>query len=220
MISAHRLQGALLALVVAAATASAQGVPLSQPQTTPPPQTRTVPPGNMWSHGTTLNVFGGAAATSGDRAAVAGGALGWEIKPWFALEGTGGWLDWGQSAHAFTATMTAHVAMPMPHPVVPFLAAGMGLYHASFSRFDAAMPRFYRHRMAGPGFGAAQTLTFTDPSLVAGGGGNLFVNRHWTIRPEVMANVVLRDSRSFVVTTGVVRLAYHFEDHPVTPRQR
>ena len=46
---------------------------------------------------------------------------------------------------------------------------------------------------------------------------NLFLNRHWTIRPEVTANVVLRDSHSFVVTTGTVRLAYHFDDHPVTP---
>jgi hypothetical protein len=45
----------------------------------------------------------------------------------------------------------------------------------------------------------------------------MFINRHWTLRPEVVATVVMRDSRNFVVTTGAVRLAYHFEDHPVTP---
>ena len=45
----------------------------------------------------------------------------------------------------------------------------------------------------------------------------MFVSRHWTIRPEVIAALVIRDSRSFVVTTGAVRLAYHFEEHPITP---
>jgi hypothetical protein len=92
MISVHRLQCAVIAMVVTAATASAQN--------TPPPNIPVAPPGNMWSHGTTLNVLGGAAARSGDRAALAGGAFGWEIRPWFALEGSGTWLDWGQSAHA------------------------------------------------------------------------------------------------------------------------
>ena len=61
------------------------------------------------------------------------------------------------------------------------------------------------------------TITFNDPSLVGGGGLTVFVSRHWTVRPEILATVVLRDSRNFVVTTGAVRLAYHFEDHPVTP---
>jgi hypothetical protein len=210
MNSAHRWQWAVVVMFLMAATASAQS--------TPPPQTRSVPPGNMWSHGTTLNVFGGAAAASGDRAAVGGGGLGWEIDPWFALEGSAGWLDWGQNATAFTAAMAAHVALLTKRPLVPFLAGGVGLYHASFDRLDTSMPGFYRHRMAGLSPGLSQMMTFTDPSLVGGGGVNLFVNRHWTIRPEVMANLVMRDSRSFVVTTGVVRLAYHFEDHPVTAR--
>jgi hypothetical protein len=218
MISSYRLQYAVLAvLLLSAVSASAQGASPA-PQTTPPPQVRTVPAGNMWSHGTTLNVFGGAAAISGDRAAVGGGALGWEFKPWIGLEGTGAWLDWGQRAHGFTAAMTARVSMLTPHLLVPFVAGGVGLYHASFNQFDGTMPGFYRRRMMGVAPQPGQTMTFTDPSLLAGGGLNVFVNRHWTIRPEVMANVVLRDSRSFVVTTGVVRLAYHFEDHVVTPR--
>jgi hypothetical protein len=61
------------------------------------------------------------------------------------------------------------------------------------------------------------TVTFTDPSLVGGGGVNVYVSRHWTIRPEIVATAVLRNSRSFVVTAGAVRLAYHVEEHPVTP---
>lgn len=217
MLSAHRLHAALLAFFLSAVPAAAQGVAPTQPQTTPSPQARLVPPGNFWSHGTTLNVFAGAAATSRDRAGVAGGGMGWELKPWFALEGTGGWFDWGHNANAFTAALAAHVAVLTPRPIVPFLAGGVGMYHATFDRFDTTMPRFYRHRMLGMSEQPGQTKTFTDPSIVAGGGVELFVSRHWTVRPEVMANVVVRDGRSFTVTTGVVRLGYHFEDHPITP---
>lgn len=197
--------GVLVVFVVATSTsASAQTVVPS-------------PSGNIWSHGTTLNVFGGAASTPGDTAAAAGGALGWELTPRFALEGGGTWLDWGERAHAFTAAMTAHVSLLTPHPFVPFLSAGIGVYHASFDRFDAAMPRFYHRRMTGLTYAPGQMATFTDPSIVGGGGLNVHVSRHWALRPEVLATVVLRDGRSFVVTAGVVRLAYHFEDHPVTP---
>jgi hypothetical protein len=142
---------------------------------------------------------------------------GWELTPRFALEGGGTWLDWGQGARAFTAAMSAHVAVVTPRPFVPFLAGGVGLYHASFDRFDATMPGFYHRRMAGMSFGQGRAVSFTDPSLAGGGGVTVYVSRHWALRPEVLATLVLRDSRSFVVTTGAIRLAYHFEDHPVTP---
>ena len=217
MVSAHRLQVAVLALLIAAAPTSGQSVVPKQPQTTPSPQSRAVPAGNMWSHGTTLNVFAGATATSHDRAGVAGGALGWEVKPWFALEGTAGWFDWGHDAQAFTAALAARVAILTPRPIVPFVAGGFGMYHASFDRSDDAMPGFYRGRVAGMPNQPARTMTFTDPSVVAGGGVEIFVSRHWTVRPEVTANIVVRNGRSFIATTGVVRLGYHFEDHPVTP---
>ena len=204
MTSIQRLQCAVLGLLVAAATASAQ-TPIVAPS------------GNMWSHGTTLNVFGGAAATSGDKAGAAGAAFGWELTPRFGLEGSGTWMDWGQGAHAFTAAMTAQVAVATARPVVPFLAGGVGLYHAAFNQSDNGMPRFYRRRMMGAASGPGTTISFTDPSLAGGGGVTVFLSRHWTIRPEVIATLVVRDSRSFVVTTGAVRLAYHFEEHPITP---
>jgi hypothetical protein len=207
MTSVHRLQCVVLGILVSVATASAQ--------TTPPPAARVVPTGNMWSHGTTLNVFGGAGGTSGDRAAVAGGAFGWEVRPWFAIEGTGSWLDWGQGARAFAPSVTAQAALLTARPFLPFVTGGVGLYHASFSRSDRAMPNFYRQRMMGPS-NMRSRITFNDPSLVGGGGFEMFLSRHWAVRPEILATVALRDSRNFVVTTGAVRLAYHFEDHPVT----
>src|ERR1051325_3199820 len=116
MISLHRFPMVVLAVLVAASSAAAQVTAPTQPQTTPPAQARSVPPGNAWSHATTLNAFGGAAAAARDRAAIGGGAIGWETKPWFALEGSAMWLDWGDDANAFTAAMTAHVMMSTVRP--------------------------------------------------------------------------------------------------------
>jgi hypothetical protein len=172
---------------------------------------------DMRTHGTTLNLFAGGVTASRDAGAAAGGAIGWELTPRFALEGSGAWLEWGQQSHAFTASLTAHAALLTSRPVVPFLTAGMGVYHASFDRADTGLPGFYRRRMGTAGAGPNRAITFVDPTLVGGGGLEMFVGRHWSVRPEVLANVVMRDSRRFVATTGVVRLAYHFEDHPVTP---
>ena len=73
MFFAPRMQVAALAVFITVASAAAQSLSPKQPQTTPSPQTPEVPPGNMWGHDTTLNVFAGAAASAGDRAGVAGG---------------------------------------------------------------------------------------------------------------------------------------------------
>jgi len=68
--------GVVLSLLVLSATASAQ--------------TDTAA---MWRRGTTLNLFGGAAATSNDQGPIAGGAVGWEVTPRIALEGSGTWFE-------------------------------------------------------------------------------------------------------------------------------
>jgi hypothetical protein len=92
--------------------------------------------------------------------------------------------------------MTAQVTVGTARPVVPYLAGGVGLYHAAFDRFDGTMPRFYHRRMMGTALQPGTTITFTDPSLAGGGGVSLFLSRHWTIRPEVIATLFIRDSRS------------------------
>ena len=81
--------------------------------------------------------------------AIAGGAFGWEIRPWFALEGSATWIEWEKNAHAFTPAMTAQVGLLGARSVVPFLTGGIGLYRASFNRIDSTMPGFYRRRMMG-----------------------------------------------------------------------
>ena len=86
----------------------------------------------------------------------------------------------------------------------------------SFDSSRGALPGFYQGRM--PGNGANVThMTFTDPSFIVGGGVHLFVTRHVAIRPDVEAKFVRRDSQNYVVTAFSVHLAYHFEDHPITP---
>jgi hypothetical protein len=68
-------------------------------------------------------------------------------------------------------------------------------------------------RIGGPEAGR----TFTDPTVVGGGGISIFVNRHFALRPDVEAVFVLRDGRTHVVTTAALHAVYHFESHPVTP---
>jgi opacity protein-like surface antigen len=206
MFSLQRWPCAVVGLLMTAATASAQNLP--------PPEPASIPPGNMWSHGTTLNVFTGGALGGNDRASIKGAAFGWEVRPWFALEGGATWIEWEKNANAFTPAITAQLGLPTAGRVVPFVAGGVGLYHVSFDRTDVEMPHFYRGRLTSMN-ALSSAITFTDPSVVGGGGVNVFVTRKWTIRPEVLATVAVRDSRSFVVTTAAVRLGYHFESHPV-----
>ena len=98
------------------------------------------------------------------------------------------------------------------------LTGGIGLYRASFDRPGSAMPAFYGRRMAMDGGRMGSAATFTDPTVVFGGGVNAFVNRHWAIRPDVREMVVLRNSRSYFVTAFALHVAYHFEDQPITPK--
>ena len=177
------------------------------------------PASNPWSHGTTLNVFSGVSSASSERGAVAGAAVGWEVRRWLAVEGIGSWLDRGTGADAFAADLKAILSPVSVRGAVPFAQAGIGMYRAAFQLSRAELPDFYRSRVAATGPGA-DSITFTDPSLIVGGGANLFVTPHVAIRPDLHATIVRRDSRSYVVTTVAVHLAYHFETHQVTQGHR
>ena len=197
--------GAFMVLVVTA-TAAAQ---------TPRPTV-------MFRNGSTVNLFAGAATapTPSRPAAIGGGAVGWDLTPRFAIEGSGEWMEWGSGSHGFAAAMTAQAGLAGGRDLMPFVTGGIGLYHASFDRPGARMPDFYNRRMMMNSSRVGTTAGFTDPTVVFGGGVNAFVNRHWAIRPDVREMVVLRNSRSHFVTALAVHVAYHFEDHPVTPKVR
>jgi hypothetical protein len=174
---------------------------------------------NEWSHGTTMNGFAGVAADSSRGAPVLGGAVGWELTPTLAIEGSGAWLDCRHGANAFSGAVKTRVRLSGRRTVDPFVHAGVGLYRATFAGSATSVPDFYRRRMTGtlpPGV----IQTFTDPTLVAGGGVSMFVNRHLALRPDVEATLVFREGRSYVVTTVALHAVYHFESHPVTPIRR
>jgi hypothetical protein len=170
-----------------------------------------------WSHGTTLNGFAGVATDSSRSGPVLGGAVGWEVTPGFAVEGSGAWLEFGHGTKAFGGSLKVRGRLFGRRTIDPFLQAGIGMYRASFGPGAPTMPSFYGRRMGASMRSGRVPVTFTDPTVVAGGGVNIFVNRHLAIRPDVEATVVLRDRRSHVVTTIAVHAVYHFENHPVTP---
>jgi hypothetical protein len=170
-----------------------------------------------WRHGTTLAGFAGAASASSDTDAAAGLSLGWEVTPRFGVEGRGIWFRAGANQDAFAAALAARVALKPGRPVVPFASAGVGLFHAGFEANATDVPGFYASRMTSRGI---RGETFNDFALSFGGGVDLFVTRHWAVRPEV--TVLLATTRTDVHATTVygAQLAYHFEEHLITPQRR
>jgi Outer membrane protein beta-barrel domain len=172
---------------------------------------------NPWGYGTTLSGSVGVGVDSDHTGSALGAAIGWELTPKVAIEGSGAWLDRGPGADAFSAALKLRASMFGRDRVAPFVTAGVGMYRATYARDAHEVPSFHRRRM---GTGLTGRQTFSDPALVFGGGVNMFLNRHVAVRPDVEAMVVMRDSQRYVVTTAALHVAFHFEDHPVTPSRR
>jgi hypothetical protein len=182
------------------------------------------PPPHEWSRGTTLHGFAGVATEPANTGAALGGALGWEVTPRIGIEGSASWMDFGADYNAFGAGLKMRVRLFGRHTVDPFLQGGIGLYRAAFdAEHDSGdgqpISAFYRRRMDAEG-DAAFGHVFTDPSFIFGGGVNLFVSRHFAVRPDIEAMVIVDGGHSQMVTTAAIHAVYHFEDHPVTPRRR
>ena len=173
--------------------------------------------GTDWTHGTTLNVFAGAGIDDSDATPLVGASVGWELTPAIAIEGSGYWLERTAGTDAFAAALKLQAALAVGHTAVPFLEAGVGLYRASFDPMGHSVPGFYRRRLTAGAPGPGSMTTFTDPSFVLGGGVNVFVTRHISFRPGIEVMIVRRHAQNCGVTTAAVHVAYHFEDHPVTP---
>jgi len=182
-----------------------------------PALAQTISTGNMWDHGTTMSLFGGAASADSQTGALVGLGVGWETSPVIGIEGTTSWLDRQRGADAFAASLVLVGTWANLTRVKPFIEGGVGLYRASFDSARSVVPDFYRRRMTAPGLGASAANTFTDPTLVLGGGANVFLARHVAIRPDVNVALVLRGGHSLTVTSARVHLVYHFEDHPMPP---
>ena len=169
-----------------------------------------------WHRGTTLAGFVGAASAASDTDAAAGASIGWEVTPRFGVEGRGFWMRAGVDQEAFSATVAGRAAIRTGRPFVPFAALGVGLYYASFDSQATNVPSFYRDRMTSPGAPHA----FTDFALSFGGGVDVFLSRHLSLRPELTVLLATTTSDARAVTVYGAQFAYHFEDHPITAQRR
>jgi len=174
----------------------------------------TAPDTGDWTHGTTLSLAGGLATDTSDPGVAAGGAIGWEIRPRLAVEGSALWVDAAAGADGFNAALKMRAGLRRAG-VCPFVEGGVGLYHVSTTTGPESMPAFYGHRMVASS-GTTVTQSFTDPSFHVGAGINAFVSRHVSLQPAIEAIIVTADSQSYTFTSMTIRIAYHFEDHPVT----
>jgi hypothetical protein len=167
-----------------------------------------------------LSVFGGVATADADTGALIGGAGGWQANRWFGLEGNAAWFDRSGSETGFSAALAVHVSLMGRQLAVPFLKTGLGLYHASVALDDEDAPMFYRGRFHSDDTRMMARQSFTDPAFIAGGGVDIFLTRQMAIRPEAEVMFVVHEGDSRPMGVFAVHLAYHFEDHPVTPWRR
>jgi hypothetical protein len=184
-----------------------------------------------WTHGTVLQGSAGIVTGQSMAGLDLGGGFGWEITPRFAVEATGSWITFDSNYDAFAGSLALRTRLWGERKIDPFVLGGVGLYHTSFAcggtpvpgedaqpcSVTASIPQFYLRRLTSD---LAGWQTFTDPTLVVGGGVSLFLNRHFAIRPDVRVAFVLDSGDSYVVTTVAIQAAYHFEAHPITPARR
>jgi hypothetical protein len=167
---------------------------------------------NEWRHGTTVNVSAGAASASSEAGPLVGAAVGWEVKPWLAVEGGGSWLNRETGAEAFAAELTASIGFNHPAPATPFVEVGVGMYRTWFDLTHGSLPDFYRRRLSSSN--VVSSVSFTDPSFIVGIGLNVFFTPHLALRPDMGVRLVRGDSQTYLVSALMVHLAYHFEEHP------
>jgi hypothetical protein len=73
------------------------------------------------------------------------------------------------------------------------------------------------HRRLGALDTMTQHRTFTDPAFVAAAGIDVPLSRRVSVRPDVRGMWVVRDGHAYQMVLVGLQLAYHIEDHPVTP---
>jgi hypothetical protein len=136
----------------------------------------------------------------------------------FAANGM--WLDLANSETGFSAAFTTHLNLATDTTAVPFLAGGVGFYHASLDRSDDAAPAFYANRFKTDGERLDRKQTFTDPAFTVGGGVDIVVSPQLALRPQGDVMFVVGGGDTRVLPVFTLHLTYHFHDHPMTPSRR
>ncbi|MGD9905203.1 MAG: hypothetical protein AB7U83_17185 [Vicinamibacterales bacterium] len=177
---------------------------------------------SSWGRGSQLAVTGGVAHDGTDTRAVLGGAAAWELTTFFAVEGTGRWID-HRHHDAFAGELSALIGLGGSRDTaVPYLAVGVGLHRRTFEVTPAALdgvPGFYRRRLGEPA-ALGVRRSFTDPTLVAGVGVDIALSRTVVVRPDVRTLFVVNGGRHATVMVASVSLGYRFERKFVTPSRR
>ena len=172
------------------------------------------------THCSSLDVYGGVSTAESNAGGLVGGAAGWQITPWFGLEGDAFWLDRPGSEAGFSAAINARWNLIRRWRAMPFVKAGAGLYHASFDLGDDAVPAFYRDRVVNGDGDVESKRSFTDPTVIAGGGVDIQLSRRVSLRPQGDAMFVFDHGKSRVTPSLTLHLSFHFDEHPITPARR
>lgn len=180
---------------------------------------------------TTLYLQAGLLSGSSDMVgATVGGTIVRDLGSRLAIEGSGAYLGRGMGADALSlsANLLVHLR-PRHEKAVPYLAAGGGIYRASF---DMGNSRSYGPMGAGmmggyysggyetmggyppysPGgpWNLGQHRSFTDPSIGLGGGIRVDVGSRLFLRPDARALVVVSNGDSYTVGVFTLNLGYGF----------
>lgn len=196
-----RLLSLVAALLLAPSAATAQPAPSS----------------SEWTRGSSINLFGGFATDGGRSGVNAGAAVGWDVTPRVGMEATASWLDRGARAEAFAADLSLLFDLASPRRAVPFVKAGGGVYRMWLDTVVSPIPDFYAQRIVPRSVGTS--AAFTDGMVVVAGGLNAWLTTRLALRPEVEAKLVFGGGNTYTVTTVGLRLAFYFEEHPVTDRR-
>ena len=167
--------------------------------------------GNPFGMGTTLSGFAGGTVDPDGSAPAAGLALGWEMVPHLAIEGSTLWTTPGNGRHEFGALIGPKFNFAPGRRQVPFLTVGAGMYRTTFDEAASSVPQFYASRMAD----TTTTHTFDDFVASVGGGAEFFLHSHWAVRPEARVLMVATNSDRRWMTVIGAQVAYHFEHHHI-----
>lgn len=182
----------------------------------------------VWAQGaqraTGLSVSVGVADDSAATGGTVGGSVHVDLTPTIGVEGAGRWLHRGDDASAFAADLVGLVGTRLSERMMPYVAAGVGVYRASFdvpagsAGPPSTVPGFYARRFtATPIGGGSRNFSFTDPSLILGAGVSFSASRSLVLRPDVRMLFVRRDGDTHKVLVATVNVGFRFERRPVTP---
>jgi hypothetical protein len=150
-----------------------------------------------------------------------GGMALWQPTHRVGVAVSGRWIDTGPAASAFAADISTELGLvSRTSRQVPYVRLGVGAYRATFDLSDPTqrlkMPDFYFRRI-GTTSPVRQRETFMDPMFVAAAGMDVPLNRRISVRPDVQGMWVVRGGHAYQMVLIGVQLAYHIEEHPVTP---